>query len=376
VLPFVKLGVELKKRGHRVSILTNDYFVPLVKEAKLNFVRTGSIRDQQKAMANPDLAHPQKSFGVFFHTLMVPAIQSTYEAILRHFVPGQTVVIASRYSFGARIAQDHLSIPTASIILTPYGLRDIPHSLTVKHEINAFRAQVKLPPIKESVSKWLFSPTQVIGFFPSWFAAPERTWPTQLQQVGFPAETSKSKPTLPSALERFLSDRELPIVFTPGTAIQHAMRFFKESLEACRQSGSRALFVTPFDSQIPQQLPSTVMHVKEVSFEALFPRSRAVVHAGGIGTVLQAMAAGKPQLVVPRAFDQFDNAERLKKLGVGLGLPLHAYRTDRIVSLLNRLSQSPTTKEACRSVSTRMRDGQAVQKACDAIETLNGIGSF
>jgi len=40
-----------------------------------------------------------------------------------------------------------------------------------------------------------------------------------------------------------------------------------------------------------------------------------LVHHGGIGTSAQALTAGIPQLVVPFAHDQFDNAARLMRLG-------------------------------------------------------------
>ena len=45
-----------------------------------------------------------------------------------------------------------------------------------------------------------------------------------------------------------------------------------------------------------------------------------IVHSGGIGTTAQALRSGHPQVVVPFAFDQFDNAERIARLGCGVEL--------------------------------------------------------
>src|SRR5947207_1844678 len=46
-------------------------------------------------------------------------------------------------------------------------------------------------------------------------------------------------------------------------------------------------------------------------------RCAAVVHHGGVGTIAEAFAAGVPQLILPIAFDQKDNAIRVKRLGAG-----------------------------------------------------------
>jgi UDP:flavonoid glycosyltransferase YjiC (YdhE family) len=46
-----------------------------------------------------------------------------------------------------------------------------------------------------------------------------------------------------------------------------------------------------------------------------------VVHQAGIGTLAQALRAGRPQVILPVAFDQPDNARRAAALGVGRVLP-------------------------------------------------------
>ena len=46
-----------------------------------------------------------------------------------------------------------------------------------------------------------------------------------------------------------------------------------------------------------------------------------VVHHGGSGTVLAALAAGVPQLVIPTGADQFVNADRLADTGLASVLP-------------------------------------------------------
>jgi UDP:flavonoid glycosyltransferase YjiC (YdhE family) len=53
----------------------------------------------------------------------------------------------------------------------------------------------------------------------------------------------------------------------------------------------------------------------------VLPRAAAVVCHGGSGTVLGALAAGVPMVVVPLGADQPHNAQRIAATGAGLALP-------------------------------------------------------
>jgi enterobactin C-glucosyltransferase len=64
-------------------------------------------------------------------------------------------------------------------------------------------------------------------------------------------------------------------------------------------------------------LPDNVRPVGWVPLGALLAGSAAVVHHGGAGTTLTAVAAGLPQLVLPQGADQFANAAAVQRRGVG-----------------------------------------------------------
>jgi rhamnosyltransferase subunit B len=63
-----------------------------------------------------------------------------------------------------------------------------------------------------------------------------------------------------------------------------------------------------------------VRHVAFAPFHELLPLCASVVHHDGIGTTARALAAGTPQLVLPLAWDQPDNAARVRRLGAGSSL--------------------------------------------------------
>jgi rhamnosyltransferase subunit B len=162
---------------------------------------------------------------------------------------------------------------------------------------------------------------------------------------------------LSAPLEHFLTAGDAPIAFTPGTGHRHAARYFATALEVLRRSGRRGLFITPHAAQVPTDLSADVMWVAEAPFARLLPRLAALVHHGGIGTTAEALRAGVPQLVVPFAFDQFDNALRARRLGVAEVVLARRASVRRVRHALDRLLSSASVAQACREVAARVANG-------------------
>jgi len=80
-----------------------------------------------------------------------------------------------------------------------------------------------------------------------------------------------------------------------------------------RRFGGRGRFLTRYPHQLPAPLPPFVRKCAFAPFTELFPLCAALMHHGGIGTTARALAAGTPQLILPLAYDQPDNAARVKR---------------------------------------------------------------
>ena len=104
-----------------------------------------------------------------------------------------------------------------------------------------------------------------------------------------------------------------------------------------------------------------------VPYSQVFPRAAAVVHQAGIGTLAQALRAGRPQLIVPVAFDQPDNARRAQALGVARVLPFRKANARRLAAELGALFANPGYAGAARSVAETL---QPVDGAARAAEEL------
>lgn len=398
VHPVIALGLALQQRGHQATVLTNPLFQELIEQQGLGFFPLGTLDDARATIADPDLWHPRKGFEVIARRAILPSMPEVYRYIERH-ADSSTVVVSSGMAFGARIAQERLGVATVTVHLQPSIIRSLADQgmsgnirisaaqpmwfkraffrfadwflldRALKKPVNAFRASLGLPPVERLMHRWLHSTQLVIGFFPDWFANPQPDWPPRTHLVGFPL-WDRGRTALPDDALEFLAAGAPPVVFTPGSAGATMHDYFKESVEAVRTLGVRAMLVTNYPEQVPANLPAGVKTFGYLPFSGLLPHAAMLVYHGGIGTLAQTIKAGIPHLVVPHGHDQFDNAFRIEQLGLGRGLPEPRYRADRVVTAIRATLDRADVRARARDYSSRVDGEASVARACDLIEGL------
>ncbi|MFC3375536.1 glycosyltransferase [Rugamonas sp. CCM 8940] len=100
----------------------------------------------------------------------------------------------------------------------------------------------------------------------------------------------------------------------------------------------------------------------------LLPQVAALVYHGGIGTLAETLRAGVPQLLVPCAHDQFDNAQRVEALGVGRTLPMSRLRSGSLQRALAALLASTETRARCAELATRLAAEPDATVVCELLE--------
>jgi UDP:flavonoid glycosyltransferase YjiC (YdhE family) len=400
VHPFVGLGVELKRRGHRVTLITSGAFENLARKAGLEFKAYLSAEEYHALIQDPRVWHRVDGFKTVMQQGMTPSLRPIYQAICELHVPGRTVIAASSLAFAAQAAHEKLGAPLATIHLSPALFRSdfenpvlpglflppwLPAPLKraqywlvdramvdriMGPPLNEFRAELGLPPQRRFLRDGIHSPQRVIGLFPDWFAPRQSDWPEQVVLTGFPRydERDVSEPDGP--WRQFLAEGDPPIVFTPGSAMVHGREFFQAAIDACGQLGRRGMLLTRYPEQLPPDLPPSVRHFDFVPLSVLLPQAAALVHHGGIGTLSQGLAAGIPQLIMPMSHDQPDNAHRLKRLGVGASLAPHRFRGPAVAARLNQLLSSALVAERCREIAARFHADRALSATCDLLEAM------
>jgi UDP:flavonoid glycosyltransferase YjiC (YdhE family) len=398
VNPLTWLARLMQRRGDEVVVVAHAGMAEVPRRAGLRTVAVGSAADHDSIVANPDLWHPDRAFSLLAATFgdrareMIPAIRA-------EVVPGKTVLVAAAIAVGARIVAEADRLPLVTVQLQPsvfmseqdrplmdarlgflqrsprwawqaafFVLQKIIDS-KLAPQINQVRAEIGLrEPVRGIMRDWWTSSDRILALFPEWLAPRHGDFPPQTAFSRFPLYDGDAP--LAAEVEDYLVEGPPPLLFTPGSANMWGTDFFAAAAGACERLGMRGIFVTPFREQIEFSLGKTIRHFDCTPFSKVFPRCAAVVHHGGIGTCAQGFAAGVPQLVMPMAHDQPDNAQRLKRLGVGDYLLPGRFRADAVSAKLESLLSSETTRKACAEVKSRTAMQMPPEKVADLLAIL------
>lgn len=398
VHPFVGLGRELMRRGYRVTVLAAGYFRGLVERAGLDFVDPWPEADFRDTIRDERIWHPLRGPHTIVERAVRPLLEPVHRIIVERHVPGATLVVGSSLAFGARVAQESHGIPLVSVHLSPVLFRSglassrLPGLLVhvgpawfrraqwrlvdtlvadpaICPWLNAFRGRLGLPPARRIWGEWMHSPLAVLGMFPDWFAPPQPDWPPGTELTGFPLYSEEGV-VEPAADVAAWVEAERPVVFTPGSANVFGHAFFAAAADACRRLGRPGLLLTRFPEQVPDALPPGVRHCDFLPFRWLLRRAAALVHHGGIGSASQALAAGIPQLAMPLAFDQFDNAARVERLGVGRSLLPRRFTGPLVARILDTMLADPELHARGGAVASRLVPADGLTRAADALERV------
>jgi len=407
--PYIALAQGLKERGHRPAIATVPFYRSKIEGMGLDFF---PIRpdlpplEKVPQMARRLMASRSGTKSVVRDTLM-PSLRLMYEDAVAAS-QGADLLLSHQITYAVPLVAEKYGIPWLSTVLQPIIFVSVydpptppgvprqagliihnlpPHAVAsiVKlakldtlrwaKEVPRLRADLGLPPGKHPVFEGQFSPFGTLVLFSSALAQPQPDWPENAFQSGFCFydRLSDKEATLEPALEEFINAGEPPIVFTLGTAaVMMAGDFFRQSAEAARILRRRAVLLIGKDprNRPDRPLPPGVAAFEYAPYSELMKRAAVVVHQGGVGTTGQALRAGRPQLVVPFAHDQPDNAERIARLGVGRTVPRIRYQARRVAKELERLLYDPRYAVKAAQIGRQVEAEDGVAAACDYIEKV------
>ena len=410
VHPLVGIAAAMRQRGHEVFLLTNPAYARLAKEAGVHFHPVGTREELESLKADPRAWTYAGGWKVWTRGAGLAAMSELFEAIKKLQQPGETIVATSYLCFGARVAQEKLGLPTATLHLNvhtvrstcgifaypppeflPEGLipsialpQSAPHWLNraslwvadmlssqrvLARGIRGFQREQGLPPTRRFVHDWWTSPELAIGLFPGWWAGEHPDWPTQMVTTGFPIWDRSESEAISPPLRAFIGDEKI-LVYSPGASAGHTATHFAAFASACEATGHRGLILTP---KPPADLlaQDRVRFESYVPFRQLLPHAAAVVHHAGIGTSAQCLAAGVPQVVVPTLYNQPDTAIRLERLGVAQKILPKRFDERSLTEALKRVL-AEDTGQACRDSAAKMADADPLPEICRHLESLSG----
>jgi MGT family glycosyltransferase len=105
----------------------------------------------------------------------------------------------------------------------------------------------------------------------------------------------------------------------------------------------------------------------------LIPLVDLVITHGGNNTTTEAFHFGKPMIVLPLFWDQYDNAQRVDETGFGVRLPTYSFEPAELTGAIDRLLAG-TLPRRMAEIGAEIRSHDGVARAAEAIETV-GLGA-
>jgi UDP:flavonoid glycosyltransferase YjiC (YdhE family) len=106
----------------------------------------------------------------------------------------------------------------------------------------------------------------------------------------------------------------------------------------------------------------------------ILPLVDLVITHGGNNTTTEALHFGKPTIVLPLFWDQYDNAQRIDELGLGIRLPTYAFEEQELTGAIDRLVADEALAARLRAIGSRLRANPGTIAAADRIERLARTG--
>jgi len=200
-------------------------------------------------------------------------------------------------------------------------------------------------------------------------------WPEKTIIAGFPWFDANlyNQTERTDKLNQFLNAGSAPVVFTLSSGLRGKTTpspFFYESIKVCELLGIRGIIVVPPKFYTHIKVPKNILISHYLPYDILFSQAQAVVHSGGVGTIAWCLKHSLPSLAIPMRTDQFDNAFRLEKRGLGKTIFTRKYNASHIALLLSDLLENKQQPLLLKKASKIIDQEDGIRLACEQIEKL------
>lgn len=399
--PKIALGIELKRRGHDVTIAAMEFYREKIGMTGLGFAPMAPHLDPEADIAK-DLMDQNTGTETILRHLIMPSLPQMYEELISATADAD-LLVTGEIVYAVKSVVEKTGIPWVSTTLAPISLfssydppipppvpwferlRFMPVAFhrfvfsLAKLQTNSwlsdyrkFRRNLGLSEGHDPIFDGKYSDLLHLVMFSKMLGEPQPDWPNAAEQTGFCFYDGQADSgQMPDGLEEFLDTGEPPIVFTLGSAaVMDPGSFFDESIAAAKMLGRRAVVLYGVYNNAPAGLTKEVVGYGYAPFSKLFPRAACVVHQAGVGTTGQVLRAGVPHLIMPYGHDQPDNAARCRRAGVAEIIPRGEYNARPVSDLLRKLLSDPDYSENARRAAAVVQAEGGTETACDAIESI------
>ena len=403
--PFMALALELRRRGHSISWAVSPKFAEKAQAQGFEATVAGADPDWDSDLLRRMLAaHLTDPIQIMFKEALIPTIVPATLA-LEPLAREADLFISHTIQLAAPAVADRTGTPwvsaSAATLIHETGTYPPPGvawkgcpgwlsrlgwevGYRIFGDFDALAAveykKLGVAPRPNVVSGGAYSRRLTLGLWsPAFFPRPA-DWPRWFQVGGYarwdgeaipnPAPSPNPAPPELGVLLGGAGGASPRILFTLGSSVvNHPGEFWATALQAlARTDWNAVLLGAPEALPLPPSLRGRVQVIPYAPYGDLFPQMDAIVHQGGVGTTQAACYYGVPSLIVPRGFDQFENAAHIQREGWGLRLMPADLSPTSLRLRLERLLASPRIKAAAADLGRRMRAEPGVAHTADLVE--------
>ena len=106
----------------------------------------------------------------------------------------------------------------------------------------------------------------------------------------------------------------------------------------------------------------------------IIPEVDLVITHGGNNTTTESLHFGKPMVLLPLFWDQYDNAQRMDELGLGVRLDTYGFADAELPAAIERLLADASLRSRLDAAGAEIRSRKGLERAADLIERVAAGG--
>ena len=117
-------------------------------------------------------------------------------------------------------------------------------------------------------------------------------------------------------------------------------------------------------------LPHNMVGAQMLPQTRIIPQVDLVISHGGNNTVTETLHFGKPLIVLPLFWDQYENAQRIDELGLGARLDTYAFTDAQLTDTVDRLLADAALRARLAETGAAIRARNGLRVGADVIERV------
>jgi MGT family glycosyltransferase len=174
----------------------------------------------------------------------------------------------------------------------------------------------------------------------------------------------------PWELPRVLAERDGPVVYLSLGSLGSADVELMQRLVDTLADAPYRVIVSEGPQHELLRLPETMAGEEFLPQTSILPQVDAVITHGGNNTVTECFHFGRPMVVLPLFWDQYDNAQRVHETGFGVRLDTYGHAPGDLLGAVDRVLGDAAMRERLAAVSARLQAHRGTERAAERIEAV------